>query len=70
MVRAYESKGYDKARSFEVLLRVSRQVFNNGWLNDIAAGTQIRRDSWVPQLNTYVSDCALYSTVQVPEENE
>ncbi|WP_146553671.1 hypothetical protein [Rummeliibacillus sp. SL167] len=36
----------------------------------IWAGTQIRRDSWVPQLNTYVTDCTLYADVFMTKEEE
>lgn len=58
-------------KEWPLIERAAQQALGRGYREVfIWAGTQIRRDSWVPKLNTYVSDCALYSEVNVPEEDE
>lgn len=58
-------------KEWPLIERAAQQALGRGYREVfIWAGTQIRRDSWVPKLNTYVSDCALYKTVNMPEEEE
>lgn len=58
-------------REWPLVERAAQQALGRGYREVfIWAGTQIRRDSWVPTLNVYYSDGAYYREVKMPEESE
>lgn len=49
--------------------RAAQEALGRGFLEIfIWAGTQIRRDSWVPQRNVYIGDCELWMDINIHDQ--
>lgn len=59
-------KAEDAEKEWKLIERAAQEALGRGYLEVfIWAGTQIRRDSWTPKLNTYVSDCENWLAVNM-----
>lgn len=64
-------KHENAAKEWPLIERAAQEALGRGYAEVfIWAGTQIRRDSWVPKSNVYVAECSLYSEVLLEPEEE